>query len=599
MILTALTDYYQRVAGRDDGPAPLGFSLEKIVGAVRLSADGSFLGLLDLRTPDGKAKLRPTLMLVPQPPRRTVKVTAGFLCDNAGYLFGLDRSGKPERAGQQFAASKAVHQDVLSAVEDPVAKAILAFFASWDPDKAADRLADQEDLTAGWLVFQVEELGYAHERPDLSQAWRDHLAAKETGETGQCLVTGEVDVPIARLHPAIKGVPGAQSSGASLVSFNLDSFTSYGHEQGGNAPVSEHAAFAYGAALNHLLLPSSRQRLMIGDTVVAFWAERNSPAETFFPELLNPTSADQEPVDRERIHEALTRLTRGRQLRDDRASLDPDVQFYVLGLAPNAARLSIRFWLSGSFGTFLEHIRQHYLDLDLVPDFPTRSPYPAAWSLARELLAKGSDGRPRSSAHGNDALDKLHGDLLRAILSGGPYPVSLLPLLLERLRSDRFHNHPRIALLKAVLNRKNRPGPGGREVSMGLDENRTDVGYLLGRLFAVLEQLQRDALGNVGATLKDKFVASASSTPRFVFPHLMQASQAHLRKAQRKNWRLAESVERRKQAIVSRLTDYPDWLDIKQQGLFHIGYYHQRQALFRKTEAEPQAVSVVGDEQED
>lgn len=599
MILTALNGYYERVAGSEDGPPPFGCSLERVIGAVRLRPDGTFLDLIDLRIQDEKGRLRPQLMLVPQPPRRTVKVMAGFLCDNAGYVLGLDRGGRPGRAREQFDASRSLHRQLLGDLSDPAADAVLGFFDTWNPAEAAGELSEREELAAGWLVFQITGLGYAHERPALSRAWQDHLAAAETDESGQCLATGKTAAPIARLHPAIKGVPGARSSGAALVSFNLEAFTSYGHEQGSNAPVSERAAFAYGAALNHLLLPGSKRRLTIGDTLLVFWTDRDSPAESLFPELLNPTTVEQKPADRERIYETLERLTSGKQLREVWEDVDPEVRFYILGLAPNAARLSIRFWSTGSFESFLHHLRQHYLDLNLVVDFATRSPYPSAWSLARELLAKGADGRPRSSARGNDALDKLHGDLLQAVLSGTPYPVSLLPLLLERLRSDRFYSHPRIALLKALLNRKNRPGPGGREISMGLDENRKDVGYLLGRLFAALEQLQRAALGDVGATLKDKFVTSASSTPRFVFPHLMQASQAHLRKARRERPGRALRLEHTKETIVNCLTGYPDWLDIEQQGLFHIGYYHQRQAFFRKGEAEPEPVSASGDEDKD
>ncbi|MGE4528198.1 MAG: type I-C CRISPR-associated protein Cas8c/Csd1 [Rhodospirillaceae bacterium] len=590
MILSALHQYYQRVAGSGEGaPPPYGFAEAKVVGALQIDTAGNFHGILDLREVDKNGKPQPRNLAVPLPPHRTVKVTPGFLCDNAGYLCGCDDKGKPARAAEQFAAAAALHRDLLAGVGHPASGAIRAYFNAWDTSAAAERLMPFGEFLAGWLVFRVVDLpgeaAYAHDIPALRQAWERHLQDSASGSLGQCLVTGEPGVPIARLHGVIKGVRDAQSSGASLVSFNIGAATSYGREQSFNAPVGEAAAFGYVTALNHLLRRDGRQFRMIGDTSLVFWTERDTPAETLLGDLFDPPEMPRNgnPDDTaaaQRIGDALDRLAAG-QIPDDPAFADRDVRFYLLGLSPNAARLSVRLWQVDSLGTLLDHARDHHRDLALKPEFPGQSAHPPMWRFVGDLRPKDKEGKIRGK-NSDDGLKKLSGDLLRAALTGGPYPESLLPLLLDRFRSDRWITHPRVALLKAALNRHNRLTLSPmKELPMSLDENRTELGYRLGRLFAVLENVQRAAIGkDINAGIRDKFIASASATPMTVFPYLLRLSQNHMKKIRRDKPGLAVNLERLTQAIAAEIRDFPAVLSPQDQALFFLGYYQQRQSFF-------------------
>jgi CRISPR-associated protein Csd1 len=408
------------------------------------------------------------------------------------------------------------------------------------------------------------------------------------------LVTGE-DGPIARLHPVIKGVRGAQSSGASLVSFNIAAATSYGKDQSFNAPVGEAAAFGYATALNHLLRPETGQSLTMGDTTVVLWAERASPAETFIPALVDPSMTEWERLGREagdddqeetraaRLLAMLEAMRKGRPVTDPDLLEDRSVAFHVLGLAPNAARLSVRFWDVAPVAEMLRRLGEHHHDLALEVDYPSRPPSPSLWILAQETRPKDKEGKARG-AHSLDGLRKLHGDIARAVLTGQPYPRTLSALLLARFRADGHVTHPRVALLKAEFNRRQRiAGHLEEMIPMALDPDRADVGYRLGRLFSVLERLQEAAHGgSVNAGVGQKFLSSASATPRAVFPHLLRLKGAHMKKVAREGKGLARWYENWVSEILDAVEDIPATLSPDQQGLFFLGYYHQRQALFRK-----------------
>jgi len=594
MILSALDAYYRRKADDPDDPLPpYGFALQKVVAAIQLDGDGRFQGLMSLQDADENGKLRPRLMLVPESPGRTVAVSAAFLCDNGGYLLGHDLKGKPERVRLQFAAATVLHREVLVGVEDPAARAILHHFESWQPEYAAEPLQPWAELLQGWLVFLVSGIpgpGYAHERPALREAWQRHVAAGQAKIRGQCLITGASDVPIARLHPGIKGA-GGQSSGASLVSFNFDAANSYGKSQSYNAPVSEAAAFGYGTALNHLLRRDTRRSRTIGDTTVVVWAERPSPAEGGLLDYFDPPAADLKddasPEDKARavqVRDVLDGLIEGRDTPEFAA--EKGVPFYLLGLSPNAARLSVRLWLTATLGELLDRIREHQRDMALIPDGPKRPRHPSLWSLVLDCRAKDADGKARGRAD-NDRLYKLHGDLLRAVLTGGPYPAALLPLLLTRFRSDGAITHPRVALIKAGLSRRLRLATADhqssdrKELTMGLDETRTETGYLLGRLFAALERMQESALGkDINRTIRDKFIGAAAATPRDAFNHLLPLSESHRRKARRENPGGAVVADKVISRIMAGITGIPAVLPPDDQALFFVGYYQQRQDFF-------------------
>jgi CRISPR-associated protein Cas5d len=261
-----------------------------MTAGVRLRVWGDFALF---SRPEFKAERVTYDVVVPQPPKRTVGIAAGFLCDNAGYLLGHDAKNNASRAADQFAAARHLHETVLGNVDNSTAATILTFFRSWDPSKAAVVLSDQE-MATGWLVLRDAQSGrYFHEMPPIRAAWERHWAMIDAPH-GQCLITGRGNEPISLVHPAIKGIPGAQTAGAALVSFNCDAFTSYGKAQNLNAPVGIGAAFAYTTALNHLLRPDSRRKLRIGDTSIVVWAERATPAEQIIPSVLGAISDNED-----------------------------------------------------------------------------------------------------------------------------------------------------------------------------------------------------------------------------------------------------------------------------------------------------------------
>ncbi|WP_366937688.1 type I-C CRISPR-associated protein Cas8c/Csd1 [Methyloversatilis sp.] len=399
--------------------------------------------------------------------------------------------------------------------------------------------------------------------------------------------------PIARLHPAIKGVNGAQSSGASLVSFNLDAFTSYGKSQGDNAPISEQAAFAYTSVLNYLLRrsPDNRQRLQVGDTSVVFWAEAAGSeadaqaAESFLASLLVPADDDSEA---ERLRTVLDGLSKGRPLAELAPGLAPGTRMYVLGLAPNASRLSVRYWQADTLEVFAKRLAEHAQDLRIEP-----LPWRVEPSVYRLLLAT-VPNREGAMPKADDAFDNLIGETMRAILSGGLYPRSLLANTVMRIRSDGNLSGMRAAICKGVLTRERRRGihTSDEEIPVSLDKQSTLPGYQLGRLFAVLEYVQRCALGGqVNATIRDRYYGAASATPAAIFPVLLRNTQNHLGKLRKERPGQAVTLEREIRDIVEGLPDrFPRSLKIEGQGSFAIGYYHQSHTHFTKRDAAGDAV---------
>ncbi|WP_251865839.1 type I-C CRISPR-associated protein Cas8c/Csd1 [Achromobacter sp. Marseille-Q4962] len=583
MILQALVDYYQRLLERrTEGLASFGYSPEKISYEILLSADGGVVQVNDIRDNTGK-KPQPRLMNVPQPEKRTVGIKSNFLWDKTSYVLGISATSK--RADKEHAAFKSLHQEHLAGTQDAGLKALLAFLEAWTPARFAAPHFSEDMLDAN-LVFRLDgERTYLHERP-AAQALRAQLLASQA--EGQpplaiCLVTGE-PLPAARLHPAIKGVSGAQSSGASIVSFNQESFASYGKSQGDNAPVSERAAFAYTAVLNHLLRRGehNRQRLQIGDTSIVFWAEAADAQEAEQAELLLADLLDDRPTDEQeaaRIRSELEKVQKGRPLADIDPRLQEDTRMYVLGLAPNAARIAIRFWEVGTLGLFARRLAEHAADFHLDP-----RPWKTAPSAYRVVLATAP--QHKDSASMDDAASQLVGELVRAVLTGRPYPRSLLANALMRMRSDGHVSGLRVAICKGILARERRLGINSdkEEIPVSLDKASTHPGYRLGRLFAVLEAVQRLALGKqINATIRDRYYGAASATPALVFPVLLRNAQNHLARLRKDKPAAAAGLEMDIREIVGGLADnFPRSLRIEDQGRFAIGYYHQQQSRFRQ-----------------
>ncbi len=559
MILQALNSYYHRLKDDPDTEVPLpGFSMQKISFALVLNRSGELLQVTDLRETVGKKPVA-RLLNVPEPVKRTAGVSSNFLWDNTGYVLGADGKGKPERTAETFLAFKDLHHEIGDGLDDDGMRAVLCFLDSWDPAGAA-QLPHWEEMVGLNLVFMLEdELRFLHERPAIRDGWLAYSQGKSSEVEGYCLVSGE-RAPIARLHPDIKGVRGAQTKGASIVSFNLDAFASYGKTQNFNAPVGEQAAFAYTTALNRLLASGSRQRVQIGDASTVFWTERPSPAEGFMGYVLNPTD---EPGDVQAVRTFLEAARSGHYPPD----VDPEIGFFILGLSPNAGRLSVRFWYAGTVGDMADKLRRHFDDLRIVKRFDNDPDYPGLWLLLRETaVQKKSENVP----------PLLGGAIMRSILTGSPYPASMLAVLLGRIRADQEVNYLRAAMIKACLVRHLRTyNPNAWEVGMALDRESTNTPYRLGRLFAALEKAQRDAVPGANTTIKDRYFGSASATPRAVFPQLIRLAQHHIQKAE-----YGRSTDKLIEDILQPIENFPAHLKLDEQGMFALGYYHQRQAIY-------------------
>jgi CRISPR-associated protein Csd1 len=593
MILEALAHQYQRLIERDEpGLSPYGYSPEKISYAIVLSADGDPVDVQSLLDTSGKKPV-PQSMSVPQPEKRTSGIKSNFLWDKTSYVLGVSASSK--RTAEEHEAFKAFHAQALAGDTDPGLMALLKFLSKWTPERFASAPFTTDMLDTN-VIFKLDgERQYLHQRP-AAQTVRARLlgptadACAPTVHTQRCLVSGEL-ANVARLHPAIKGVNGAQSSGASIVSFNLEAFNSYGKSQGDNAPVSEQAAFAYTTVLNHLLRrdPHNRQRLSVGDASVVFWAEAQDAEqaqsnENLLAMLLNPDSKSDEGQEAEKIRHAMEVIAKGRPLAVLDPKLDEGTRMFVLGLAPNASRLSIRYWLCDTLWDLVQRLRQHAQDLDLEP-----SPWKTAPSVWRLALATSPARGDPPKAKVEDVPPLLAGELMRAILTGGHYPQSLLTNVVMRMRADGDISGVRAALCKAVLNRALRLSHSHdpkEEVPVSLDVHSTNSGYLLGRLFAVLEGAQRLALGSqVNATIRDRYYGSASATPALVFPFLLRNTQNHMSRIRKDKPGAAINIERDIQEVIDKLPgEFPKHLGMQDQGRFAIGYYHQAQARFQKAD---------------
>ncbi len=575
MIMHSLCSYYERMINTPDSEMPpFGTSMEKISFALVLAKDGSFVDVEDLRETTGNKKV-PRLLQVPAAVKRSNGVDPNFLWDTTSYVLGMDDKCRQDRTDKCH-AEFIEHVKKCADESDVGLQAVLAFLAT-QQGKIVSSRSDWPEICGTNLVFRLDGVpGFIHDRAAARKVWSHCLQQGEEIILGQCLISGEQDQPLSRLHPSIKGIRGAQSSGASIVSFDKDAFRSYNKEQSYNAPVSAGVTFAYTTALNFLLTKGSRQKIIIGDTTYVFWAESATPAEEFFADLFNPsdeaetteTQDDQQTTIK--IHGLLKAIRDGKKAADIVPGVNEDVQFFILGLSPNAARLSIRFWEANSLGTLLSRIGMHYEQLCIVRQFDSEPEFPSLWRLLCQTASLGKS---------ENVSPVLAGGMARAILSGSRYPQNLLNVVLDRIRAEHNVTYFRASLLKAYLMRNTQ-----MEVSVSLDPNRTDLPYLLGRLFAVLEKAQEEAIPNANATIKDRYLASASSTPGQVFHMLLKNSANHiskLRKDSEKRGR-ATYFDIMTQDIVAGFNDYPKTMKAEEQGLFMIGYYHQRKDFFTK-----------------
>lgn len=569
MILEALNRYYETLCAKGVLSVPGWNDGFKVTFGVDISDEGEINQLVDLReevTRGKKTLLVPRQMRVPSHPTRTSGVLANFLCDNSAYMLGLDGKGDFEKAMRCFAANKSLHEQILADVDHDAARSVLAFFRNWRPDEAETHAALEPHLET--LLKGVNLIFYYAQSPVteievIRDAWQKYFDKPNPfTPKGQCLVSGEME-PIATIHPLIKGVKGAQSTGAALSSFNCPAFCSYGHEQNFNAPVSERAAFAYTAALNTLLADKSHSRV-VGDTTIVCWAENgnNSYQDAFLSAMFGHSEYGPEGV----LSDFLSRLTKGEPLVWDGEALEENEHFYVLGLSPNAARLSVRFFYKDSFGHLLENIRKHYEDMAIeAPNYDNRE-YLSLWNLVSETINEKSSDKSASPL--------LAGDLLRSILNGTPYPATLLNGVRLRIRADRNITRGRAAIIKAYYTRANIPFPK-EALTVGLNKECTDVPYVLGRMFCIYEQIQKAAYPSINTSVKDRYFHSASATPARVMPVLGNLAQKHLRVLRREKPGLAVYLERLLLECAGMIGEqYPVCLSLGEQDAFLQGYYH-------------------------
>jgi CRISPR-associated protein Csd1 len=576
MILQKLSDYYDRVAADPSQEISLeGFAPQKVSFEIVIEDDGSLHAIQDIRDTTDK-KPKPRLMRLPYS-KRTSGVKAMFLWDKAEYLLGwvpneiaaepddesetakAKRLKKIERVSDCFSACKELHIQFAEEMNHlEVFQSLVHFFESWQPENLTDEHNEfLENIGTGFGVFRVRSSKERiHEVAAIRDFWMKTQSKVDDAAThGICLITGDKE-PLARLHPVVKGVRDAQSSGASIVSFNDDAFTSYQKKQSFNAPVGERAAFKYTTALNRLLRKDSGRKVQIGDTTCVFWADQSTEAEDIFSFGLDNTQFEDESRANE-IGNMLKRVSLG-----EAKPPDAGVGFHVLGLSPNASRLSIRFWISGTAGELIERVASHQQRLEIARGSKDREIIPL-WLILAQTARESKDIQPL-----------LGGALLRAVLTGDRYPESLLAAIIRRIRADQEIKHPRAAAIKAILNHNYQ-----KEIPIMLDTERTESSYHLGRLFASLERAQEDALPGLNATIKDRYFGAASATPASVFPRLIRLSQHHVGKLEGGRKVVAE---KRMQEIVGHIDSFPSHLGLADQGLFAIGYYHQRQDFFTK-----------------
>lgn len=577
MILQALYDYYQR---RDD-LAPQGFERKEIPFVIVIDEHGNFINLEDTREGEGKNKRARAFLVIKtkgRPGAKASEITNVFW-DHYGYVLSKPKD-ESEKAHNDAVKQ---HQTFINLVKDVCAK-----FPENRQFIAVDRFVNNNDAIN--QVFNHENWRDCNKIPGCNLSFRlageqklvaehddlKNLAIVETpileddnevvtNADGICLITGERS-PIAILHTATS-LPGGKSGG-KLVGFQKNSgYDSYYKEQGTNAPVSKKAEAAYTTALNVLLGKDSNNKFRLSDASVVFWAEKQNDFETGFASFFAAPPKD-DPDRNAREIKALFESIHSGKLNED-----GDTSFYILGLAPNAARISIRFWKTGKVKDFASKIELHFSDLEIIHGKNDEREYYSLFNLLSNIAFEYKlDNIPPS----------LSVKVIECILDGAVYPATLQQQCLRRIHADRIVNRIRAAILKAYLNRKDRIyNTNEIQITMALDLENNNQGYLCGRLFAVLEKIQEEAQPGINATIKDRYYGAASSTPVTVFGRLLNLTNHHLAKLHpgRKT-----NLEKLVQEVMSGVSSngMPAHLSLDDQSRFAIGYYHQRQDLFTK-----------------
>jgi CRISPR-associated protein Csd1 len=567
MILKALYDYYQRKAADPNSHiAPKGWEWKEIPYRIVIDKNGNFVAIEDMREGEGKRRARK--FLVPQSVKRTVGKAANLLWDNIEYALGANPRNREDKE-ERFNLFKDRIRKEIDIDNSPNVQHLIRFLEN-DPIQQIENSGYAELWNKileenPFIVFKIDEEQHNSICDDINNLKN---SKEDESPDGVCLITGE-KTNVARLHPSIKGVRGGNTQGGALVSYNLPAFNSYYKTQNYNAPISNNATFAYTTALNVLLGKDSKNNITIADSTIVFWSEKKSEEidpEEIFPWVITMQKTDINDPNRgvEKIEKLFESIFTGKY------SQAKTNHFYVLGLSPNAARISVRFWKAPSVEDFGLNIKKHFNDFDIVHG-PKEPKYLSLYQIlsATALQYKMENVPPN-----------LAGAVIESIIDGTPYPTSLLQQCIRRIRAEQSVNRTRAAILKAYLNRFNKIyKQNEKEINMSLDPNNTNVAYLTGRLFAVLEKIQEEANPGINATIRDRFYGAASSSPITVFPRLLNLKNSHLKKL---NEGRKIYFEKLIGEILSEVKSFPTNLSLNEQANFAIGYYHQRQDFFTK-----------------
>lgn len=574
MILQELTKLYERLLKNPDiDVSESGFSRENISFKIVLDQEGRFKRLEDLRNMEG-SNARPVRIEVPKfDGKRTVGVKSYFLWDKSDYTIGRRKNEKSDALSvldmpDHHSAFLELIETIINAtgLDHPAVAAVQKFCSDETEIAKLEEDSHWEEFLNTFAVFEVEGFGQTiFDQPAVTKAWRQYYAFSATGkelEEGICLVSGEKSGLTTTLPTIKKGVGGKNDT--PLVSCNLDAGESYKFKKGQNASISSIAASSFTGALNYLV-DERRQHLRIADTLTLFWAEQNDTFSDFFGDMFDGSREDGFSAELEAFLKSIRSGKQPEAIRHDNS------RFFVLGLAPNSARISVRFWHVDSVEAMARKIGQHFADLSIIPQHKESDrEFPSLWQLVIETATQ----------HKTENIPaNIVGPLMRSILSGSPYPVNVLSILVSRMRTDqgfRRLNYYRASFIKAILNRNFH-----KELTMALDPTRTTIPYCLGRLFAALEKTQEDASGGtINATIRDRYFASASARPKVVFALLLRLAQNHLKKMKSERPGMAVNREKLLGEIMGKLHDFPATLKLEEQGEFAIGYYHQRQSFF-------------------
>ncbi len=574
MLLQSLVKLYEAWAEKGE-IEKLGWNPVKISYGISLDEEGNVDEIIHLKTnaPKGNKEI-PSLISLPMPVKRSVGVASNFLYDNATYVFGYDNSNKPDRAKQCFDCFRSVGNKVLENSDDEFSTVIKKFLQKdySEFENLSDLLTELnctettvDDILNKGANLLLMPLGkFPTDSKAICESWNSYYEHSDAPK-GVCLVTGK-DEHIAKLHPVIKNIRGAQAAGASLVSFNATAFDSYGKENGYNAPVSEYAAFAYTSALNKLVSDNDH-KVFSGDTTVVCWTEDGESAyQDVFAGIFN---SDDE-VKQKDLHDTIVSIVNGNEVKWEGIPLNPSNNFYILGISPNSARLSVRFFIQNTFGKVMENLLKNQQRMEMVKPSFEKFNYIPLWRILGETVNKKSRDK-KCKPH-------LAGDVLNSIINDYNYPSTLYYGILGRISAEQNINWVKASVLKAYL-LKNYDSKYKEEITVDYNEKSNNKAYLLGVLFSNLEEIQNTANPGIKSTIRDRYFTAASSTPSRVFPILIDLAQNHIKKIP--NVGAKVNCQKMLTETMSKLGDkFPNRLKLDEKGMFQLGYYQRTQERF-------------------